>query len=56
MAKTIRVTNRGYPTPRPERPQGPPWRCSGCRYIVSEGTRPYCRICRSRGLGGTGEA
>jgi rRNA maturation endonuclease Nob1 len=52
MAKTIPMQKRGSPLLHPgDRPQGPPWRCAGCRYIVTQGDKPYCRICRSKGLG-----
>jgi hypothetical protein len=50
------MTKRRYPPPRQESPQAPPWRCKGCRYIVSEGTRPYCRLCRGKGLGAQEES
>jgi hypothetical protein len=51
MAKPVTV-KRGYPTSRQrECPQGPPWRCVGCQYIMSRSEKPYCRICRAKGLG-----
>jgi hypothetical protein len=47
----VPMQKKGYPTPRKgDRPQAPPWRCQGCRYIVTLGVKPYCRICRSKGL------
>jgi hypothetical protein len=52
MAQTIPMQKRGYPTPhRSDRPHGPPWRCQGCKYIVTQGEKPLCRICRSQGRG-----
>jgi len=47
---------RRFPLPRPERPQSLPWRCQGCRYIVNQGDKPYCRMCRAKGLGAQEEA
>jgi hypothetical protein len=47
----ISMQKRRSPTQRLDRPQGPPWRCQGCRYIVTQGDKPYCRMCRAKGLG-----